>query len=559
MSKSVKAKPPKKDKPRKPSASSHHLGDRNPDNPKQVWVMCALCSRGRWVTTTTPLKLKAAGFIKSCMKCAPRRPWRLKTSDELLLSGSILHWMARDFTCGICNSRHSDAGMSRGAQQPGFCKGCKPWVAIALKREHYTNPSSERDAIYTKIKRIRRALEGDAREIPTGPPMPFWGLVQRFAERFPQAAPDSLKSQSHYVRHLALFFVDTPIGNIGYDSARAFEKLFLSQCGRLGPRAPHTTRGALDTLRRMLGFAKEHGWLEDNPLPKGVALAPPCPQYKSDRILTLEEEVRLHEACIGKLSYLRAVLIYVADAPAYLRDFLKLRWIDVDFENGLIAGRRGFVEMTPRLTGAMHSLWEQSDRYVDNKVILRAIDGCNEDFSKVRVAAGIEGLQIGDIRRTGAWRLQQAGRRLEQIAAALGISHLDNVSTMLQFINPAMAQQEINSLQFQQFIRAQFIGSQNDQKNRSTLGAEKKRGGSRNVKWTAISRAELLRCYEELLSKIKKMDETLSDDVKEKLKLRGNKPSDIALDYAAECLNVEPNEYLRRTVLPEARRERDRR
>ncbi len=83
------------------------------------------------------------------------------------------------------------------------------------------------------------------------------------------------------------------------------------------------------------------------------------------------------------------------------------------------------------------------------------------------------------------------------------------------------------------------------------------RGGAHNVKWTPELRAQLLIRYEDLLLKIKENDQTLPQGVRDKIKLRGNKPSDIALDYAASQLNVKSSEYLRRTVLPEARRERD--
>jgi hypothetical protein len=80
--------------------------------------------------------------------------------------------------------------------------------------------------------------------------------------------------------------------------------------------------------------------------------------------------------------------------------------------------------------------------------------------------------------------------------------------------------------------------------------------GSRNLKWTPELKADLLARYEDFLRRIKDEDATLPDEVKRKLQLRGNKPSDIALDYVAEQMGVESNEYLRRTVLRDARRDR---
>jgi hypothetical protein len=91
-----------------------------------------------------------------------------------------------------------------------------------------------------------------------------------------------------------------------------------------------------------------------------------------------------------------------------------------------------------------------------------------------------------------------------------------------------------------------------DQKN----GTRGKHGGAHNVIWNPELRAELLAIYEDMLKKIRDKDSSLPKELRDKASLRGNRPGDVALDYAAEHLKVKSNEYLRRTVLPEARRER---
>jgi hypothetical protein len=86
--------------------------------------------------------------------------------------------------------------------------------------------------------------------------------------------------------------------------------------------------------------------------------------------------------------------------------------------------------------------------------------------------------------------------------------------------------------------------------------AEKKqRGGARNVKWTPELRARFLANYEEVLGKIQKRDPSLPEDVLHTASLRGNKPSEIARDYAANRLSVKSGDYLQR-VLAQARREK---
>ena len=78
-------------------------GNGNPDNPKEVWALCTSGSKcpkfpdGRYVTTTTPLKLESAGFVQRCLMCAQRerqlkpetRSGRVRTDEEVVVpSGS---------------------------------------------------------------------------------------------------------------------------------------------------------------------------------------------------------------------------------------------------------------------------------------------------------------------------------------------------------------------------------------------------------------------------------------------------------------------------------------
>lgn len=93
----------------------------------------------------------------------------------------------------------------------------------------------------------------------------------------------------------------------------------------------------------------------------------------------------------------------------------------------------------------------------------------------------------------------------------------------------------------------------NGQKNEDS---EKKQwGGARNVKWTPELSAKYLATYEDVHTKVKANDASLPADVIHKASLRGNKPSDIARDYAADLLGVKSGDYLQR-VLARARRER---
>lgn len=93
----------------------------------------------------------------------------------------------------------------------------------------------------------------------------------------------------------------------------------------------------------------------------------------------------------------------------------------------------------------------------------------------------------------------------------------------------------------------------NVQKNEST--EKQSRGGARNIKWTCERRATFLATYEDVLRKVQTADSSLPEDVRQQASLRGNKPSDVARDYAARLLCATSGDYLQR-VLAQARKER---
>ncbi len=86
-------------------------------------------------------------------------------------------------------------------------------------------------------------------------------------------------------------------------------------------------------------------------------------------------------------------------------------------------------------------------------------------------------------------------------------------------------------------------------------GQKNTHGGARRVDWTPERRAAFLACYEEILQKVQKQDDSLPEGVRKQASLKGNKPCEVARDYTAQLLGVTPSDYLQR-VLAVARRER---
>jgi hypothetical protein len=86
-------------------------------------------------------------------------------------------------------------------------------------------------------------------------------------------------------------------------------------------------------------------------------------------------------------------------------------------------------------------------------------------------------------------------------------------------------------------------------------GEKQGRGGAHHVIWDSDKRAHFLTHYEECLKKIQNKDPDLPEEVRKAAGMRGNKPSDVARNYAARLCKVPSNDYLQR-VLAQARRER---
>jgi integrase len=490
-------------------------GDRNPDNPKEVWALCTSESScpwfpdGRWVEAHKPRVLEAAGYRQRCVICSQRARWQRPgephpariTENITYPSGSIALLKERtpdqikrkvsDFLCGICSARH-EASMSAGPNETAaFCSECLPWSHITLRAGQWRVKSAERDAVYANIKRVRKALERVRRELreggslPANGKMPFWTFTERWAEQYQQANKRSAWDScvAHY-RHLVLYFEGKPIGRIGAGDVDGLKRHLLRQPGLRGLRSEATVGRTLETLRRMLGYAVRQGWLKASPF-TDAALVPRYVKLKSDRIVRVEEEDRLHAACVGEFTSLLEALIYLADTGAYDSQRLELTWTDVRFDDERIKSGGGLIEMTPRLSRAMRALWERAGQPTTGVVWSerRAL----RKLPQLCEVAGVERFQVGAFKRTFAWRMGVAGKDSWHIADMLGLRDPGFIRAYLDS-NSEDARQELASQRFKAFIDEQLKGSIN------ANGSGQKNGGAekREVRQPRFNRDEFI-------------------------------------------------------------------
>jgi hypothetical protein len=146
---------------RLPSGSIVHWGERDPENVNQVMVTCGRCQQKRMTTAARGKYLKNwTGF---CLKCKDN-PYNRKTYDEILPSGSIIHWGERDagsftrlmVTCGLCKRKRMTI-VRRGKRRDawtGFCKEHQGWAGLS---ELVSKLSRSQNADLTSINQPKRS------------------------------------------------------------------------------------------------------------------------------------------------------------------------------------------------------------------------------------------------------------------------------------------------------------------------------------------------------------------------------------------------------------------
>jgi integrase len=451
------------------------LGAQKPGDPEWICVMCPDCKRKRWARKSVRGigAYRARGFLERDPSCASRNTQNRRAAakpDVPVPSGSIYRPSVKKVVCGICKTQQDDYRRPKAGDK-GFCKYCWPWARIALRPEHDAGPSAERDAIYAKIRNIRRALEGASKGTPKGAQIPFCFLAKKWDERNPQANQKTNDSQSYHVRLLSFYFGTTPIGEITYDKGVEFKDFLLNLpptrgAERGSKRSESSVNQTLMALRNIVEYAREQGRVRKNPFPIGGDFTPSRRERKPTPLVTVEEEARLLAACTDKLEYLRAIIICLLDTGMKDADRQRLKWSDIDFETGLIRGSGVPIRMTPRLLEAMHSLRNKFNQNPEAFVWGSGnITGLKKDLGLARKVAHVQGAHISHCRPTAAWRMIEAGQEFRQVAAVLGCT----AEILEQYLrtDPDAAEQEKDSLSFKQFVSEQLggVGNRNGQKN----------------------------------------------------------------------------------------------
>jgi integrase len=203
----------------------------------------------------------------------------------------------------------------------------------------------------------------------------------------------------------------------------------------------------------MLNISLRQGWISKNPFNAGEPLIIVSGERKRERILTVEEEVRLLAACDHpQRKHLKPLLIALLDTGARKGEMLKLHWTDVCFVTRMITFRAlntktlksRSVAMTNRLYGELAALWESSNKDLRSRVF-GISDNVRHSFKSACKEAeikhgGIDGMTIHSLRHTAATRLVQGQMPIQMVGRILGHTQVNTTYRYLS-ANAEIAQQ----------------------------------------------------------------------------------------------------------------------
>ncbi len=258
----------------------------------------------------------------------------------------------------------------------------------------------------------------------------------------------SLDSPRATVKMLKSYFGDTDINEITFGMLETFKsdrlKIPVISKYKSRPRSIRTVHYELGFLRQIFNFAYRRRWLNRSPFDDGRNLINPGDETRRHQLWTREEESKALALCAGSLlAHLKPVIICITDGGFRLGELLKLKWSEVDFENGVMPARsyKGknlhtrLIFMTNRMRSALlewKKLQKEIDKITDKSLVI-GYKSVKNGWATIRSGIGREDLHLHDLRHIFATRLHlEAKAQISVISKALG--HFSTRTTEL-YIN----------------------------------------------------------------------------------------------------------------------------
>jgi integrase len=352
----------------------------------------------------------------------------------------------------------------------------KPWTLRFIFQDETGN---QRNKTYQFAKRIdaideRPRIEADLKTThgrsAKGEKMTFADLAGHAKSSFYKEAVivegrkiDGIRSHGRtmtLVNTLIQFFGKKKLSEITRGDLTAYKSWRISQGDRRGKAADlpakdrkpvklSSVNRELATMRHILKNALAEGWITKDVFVGSKAIDKDAETARV-RTLTAKEESRLLDACSAngesrrvtyirngrpvtasierENRYLKAITLLALDSAMRRGEILKLRWQDVDFENGIIhvqgthtkTQKGRITPLTERVTAELVNL----TGFAENGNIFPFADFKKSWKTALRLS-GIEGLTFHDLRRTAITRMQTRGVPMGIAAEIAGHARLE--------------------------------------------------------------------------------------------------------------------------------------
>lgn len=321
------------------------------------------------------------------------------------------------------------------------------WTA----RVCYQNTNGKRTAIQRTakdkadakkiLKQLLETLENGGRKAIDVEKLVFNDLCDYYEKQYAKTAKfvDNRKIEGlrdigrvkGFIKQFRNYFGKIKLRQIAYDDILVYRnKRLKMQTHYKKPRTIATMNRELASLRRIFNIGIRQGWIERNPMSCGESLIDISAERRRERILTLDEQKRLLDACTGKRAHLKPLIICLLSTGARKGETLKLKWKDVDFENRLITFqalntktlKTRKVGIPNQLVDVLSALWNESDKKAGSLVFnMKCVRGAFDGACK---EANIEtgrpfGITLHSLRHTVAVRLVKGQMPIQMVGRIL--------------------------------------------------------------------------------------------------------------------------------------------
>jgi integrase len=323
------------------------------------------------------------------------------------------------------------------------------------KRRYLKRRAGSKSEAEAKLKHLLRQVDDEGSKVVDYNLMTFGHLADHYEKHYLKPAVyvsgqkvsglRDVARPKELLKHFRAHFGRKKLREITYGDLVSFREIrFKTPTKQKRQRTISCWNREAAVLRRVFNVARQQGWIIRNPFQCGDPLIIVSAERQREKILTVDEEQRLLDACDSHpyRRPLKPLLIFLIDSGCRKGEALKLRWRSVCFASKIITLeatttktlKARQVMMTERVFQELATLWESSSKEPDARVF-GISNNVRKSFASACEIAGIEhgginGLNLHSLRHTAGVRLVQGGMSAQLAGKLLGHSQ---VSTTYRF------------------------------------------------------------------------------------------------------------------------------